>query len=110
LSPLRVTPFASRRCKLGRQTIGARHDDGARPPGNTPSAGPHPPPRRRPVCAGRLKPPGRRGTGTVQAMIESFTVVEWRISSVKGLASVSHWPPSIVMLTVGGEIGMWVEM
>ena len=43
-------------------------------------------------------------------MVERFTVAEWRISSIKSLASVSHRPQSIVMLTVGGEIGMWVEM
>ena len=43
-------------------------------------------------------------------MVERFTVAEWRISSIKSLASVSHRPQSIVMLTVGGEIGVWVEM
>jgi hypothetical protein len=43
-------------------------------------------------------------------MSESFTVAEKHASKVKSLASVNYRPPSIVMLTVGEEVGMWVEM
>jgi hypothetical protein len=50
-------------------------------------------PRARPVAG-----------ATVEEMLKSFTVAEWRISNIKGLALGQWGAPNIVNCTVGAGI------